>query len=136
MPDQPSRPHEPRPSPRPLPLAVATAVVVLQTTAVLGVGGWLLLGALGGEATNQDVADGSAAYFLFLGACMAVVATCLARRQGWSAGPALVAQLLSLPVAYYMLTEGFLLGAVPVGLAAAAGLYGLTSAQTREALGR
>lgn len=59
----------------------------------------------------------------------------LLRRRGWARGPAIVLELLLLPVGYYMATGGVPLLGIPIMAIGLATAIALLAPSTREALG-
>jgi hypothetical protein len=110
---------------------------------------WLLaaqgvgLAALAAFLVYEDVTAppenvGGAVAVTFFAALMAgllgLLAWALGRRQGWARGPALVLQLLMLPMGYYMVTGGAAWLGVPVMAAGVGGVVALLAPTTRAAL--
>ena len=121
---------------RPPGLRLAIAAVFAQGLAVLGFGLWLVFELLTQSPSNEDVARGSAVYFLVFGLLVLLVAWGLWRRSGWSHGAAIFLQLLALPIAWYMLRGDIWWSALLLTTVAVAALVALLRPQTRAALGR
>ncbi|RJK95433.1 hypothetical protein [Vallicoccus soli] len=134
--DEDGRAHGDAPGPEPLLLRLATLGVALEAVALLAFGGWLGVETLVATPDNEDIARGSTAYFLVLGALVALVALALARRQAWSLGAGTFLQLLALPMAWYMAREGLWVGAVPLAAVAVVSLAGLVGERSRAAVER
>jgi hypothetical protein len=115
---------------------VAASLVAAEGLALFGFGCWLGYETLTSTTGNTDIAHGTTAYFMVLGLLVLGVSAALARRHGWAAGPSIFCQLLAFPIAWYMLTAGFWLGAVPLAVVAVVVLVSLISPATREVLGR
>jgi hypothetical protein len=115
---------------------MAAVVVGIEALAMLGVAVWQETGVLGGQAAQPDVAVGTAAYFLLVGAVVAVVAAFLWRAARWAFGPAVFLQLLGLLLAGTMASAGLWTGALALGVLVAIGLVVLLSPAGRAAFGR
>jgi hypothetical protein len=120
----------------PWPVLVAIGVLALQSAALLGFSGWLLLRRLEEQPSNEQVFEGSAVYLLLSGFLVALVAIALRSLRGWAYGATVVVQLLALGVTYEMVRGGFWLGAVPMAVAAGAALAALFSRSARAAFNR
>jgi uncharacterized membrane protein YhaH (DUF805 family) len=88
-------------------------------------------------ATPDSVRDALAitGYFAVLTLLLAGLAWALARRRAWARGPAIVLELMLVPVGYYMLEAGQPAFGVPVIVVGLAGAGLLLAPPTREALG-
>jgi hypothetical protein len=115
---------------------VAALALALEALAMLGVAAWQESGALRGGADNPQVAQGSAAYFLVFGLVVAAFAVAAWRGARWVFGPAVFLQVLALPMAVSMASEGFWLGAVLLGGLAVLALVALLAPSGRAAFGR
>ena len=76
--------------------------MALEGAALLGFGGWLLVETQVAQASDDDVAAGSTAYFIVLGLLGLFVAWALWRQRSWAFGAALFTQILALPIAFTM----------------------------------
>jgi hypothetical protein len=112
------------------------AVLGAEALLTLGVAAWQLLGLSLGDAERPEVAWGSSTYFLLVAAVVCALAVFAWRGAQWVYGPTVFLQVLALPLAASMATEGLWLGAVLLGATAIAGLVLLISEQGREAYGR
>lgn len=112
------------------------AVLAAQTVLTLGVAVWQLVGLSTGDAARPEVAWGSSTYFLLVAAVVGVLAVFAWRGAHWIYGPAVFLQVLCLPLAASMGTEGFWVGAVALGGLAVTGLVLLVSPAGRDAYGR
>jgi hypothetical protein len=72
---------------------------------------------------------------LLFAAMLAGLAWSLSRRKGWARGPAIVLEMLLIPIGWYMLTGGLPLLGLPTILAGLVGAGGLLAPSTRAALG-
>jgi peptidoglycan/LPS O-acetylase OafA/YrhL len=130
--------HPPAPEPpaaRSRPHQVAALVLGLEAVAMLGVAAWQEGGALRTGADNQ-IAQGSAAYFLVFGLAVAAFAVAAWRGARWVFGPAVFLQVLALPMAVSMASEGFWVGAGLLGGLAVLALVALLAPSGRAAFGR
>lgn len=130
-------PDTPTAEPRPGRLTAAAALAALEGL-VLAVGGvWMLvLGATGGSGDRQQgVTLGVTLIVLALLPLLA--ARGLLLRRSWSRGPAVITQIMALPVAYSLLQADSV--AIPAGIALAAvaitALVLLVNSETTRALG-
>ncbi|MFC4032505.1 hypothetical protein ACFO3J_13555 [Streptomyces polygonati] len=114
----------------PLGLTLAAGVAALEGLAVVGWGVAMVFTG-GGKAVLAGLV------VLLLAAVPLGAAYGLRRARRWSRGPALIMQLLSLPVAWTMLhSDGpVVAGGAVLGVLALAGLVLLVSPSTTEALG-
>ncbi|ANH93364.1 hypothetical protein ACFUCQ_27005 [Streptomyces sp. NPDC057197] len=122
--------------PRPRRLTAAAALCALEGLALLAGGVWMLvLGLTGGHDRQQAVTGGITVLALALLPLLA--ARGLLLRRSWSRGPALITQIMALPVAYSLLQADSV--AVPAGVAlaavAVASLVLLVHPATTRALG-
>jgi hypothetical protein len=86
---------------------------------------------------RAETAGGAVAvtvYAAIITAIVALLAWSLARRRAWARGPAVVMQLLLIPLGWYALTGGLPALGVPVIIAGVVGALALMAPSTREAL--
>lgn len=117
------------------PLRVAVWLLGAETVALAVLVGVLAYADL--TATAQS-ARGAVASTMFAAALTAVLATltvALHRRRRWARGPAIVLQLLLLPIGFTMVTGGAAWLGVPVLICGVAGAASLLAPATRTALG-
>ncbi|MFJ2112055.1 MULTISPECIES: hypothetical protein [unclassified Streptomyces] len=128
---------EPAPGPRPARLTAAAAVCGLEALALIVGGLYLLVMGLLGSPDSPQQAETGGVTLIALGAIPLLAARGLLLRRSWSRGPALITQIIALPVAYTLLTSTG--GLIPVGIVLAAvavtGLVLIVNAATTEALG-
>lgn len=123
--------------PRPRRLTAAAALAALEGVAlvVLGVA-MIALGLSGGPDDRQAAVTGGITVIV-LALLPLLAARGLLARRSWSRGPALVTQILALPVAYQLLQADSM--AIPAGIAlaavAVAALVLLLNPETTRALG-
>jgi len=125
-------PVSPYPRPQaPAPLLVAAAVVALEGLVSIGFG---VAEAL--HTTGERVAMGAttALFFVAYGAGMLLCGRGLTRLQTWARGPVLLAQLISLGLAWNFRDAGTALASVGFAVPAAVVLVGMLHPRTIEAL--
>ncbi|GHH54343.1 hypothetical protein [Streptomyces candidus] len=113
----PAVPHPAKP--RPARLGVAAALVAAEGAALVALGLYLLVMGLLGSPDRPEQAEMGGVTLIALGVLPLVAANGLRLRRSWSRGPAVITQLMALPVAYTLLTTdgGF---SIPGGIALAA----------------
>ncbi|MFD8208380.1 hypothetical protein ACFV2S_18545 [Streptomyces sp. NPDC059695] len=122
-------------TPRPARLAAAAGVALVEALGLLAGGVYMLVRAL---ADGGDVTSGvtGGVTVIALGLIPLAAARGLWTMRSWSRGPAVITQILALPVAWQMLQTD---GVIPFGIAVAAlavtGLVLLVNPATTEALG-
>ncbi|MFE9563348.1 hypothetical protein ACFYM0_19820 [Streptomyces sp. NPDC006487] len=124
------------PAPRPRRLTAAAALTALEGLALAGPGvADLYMGTAGGADPVQALTGGIT--LLVLAALPLVAARGLLLGRRWSRGPALITQLMSLPVAWMLWTaEGAMKAAAVVLALAAVAVTGLlVNPKATEALG-
>jgi hypothetical protein len=123
--------------PRPRRLTYAAALAGLEGLALVIGGVWILVLGLTGDADNRQQAVTGGITLLAMSLLPLIAARGLLARRSWSRGPALVTQLMALPVAYNLLQADSI--AIPAGIAlgvvAVVSLSLLLNPETREALG-
>ncbi|MFD6341816.1 MULTISPECIES: hypothetical protein [unclassified Streptomyces] len=124
-------------SPRPPRLTAAAGACGLEALALVAGGVYLLVMGLLGKPDSPQQAETGGITLIVLGAIPLIAARGLLLRRAWSRGPALITQILALPVAYTLLTSTG--GMIPAGIAlavvAVTGLVLLVNPTTTEALG-
>ncbi|MEV1078844.1 hypothetical protein AB0I98_11415 [Streptomyces sp. NPDC050211] len=123
--------------PRPRRLTWAAALAGLEGIALVVGGVWMLVLGITGDPDDRQQAITGGVTVLVL-ALLPLLAACgLLARRSWSRGPAVITQLLALPVAYNLLQADSL--AIPGGIAlavvAVTALVLLVNAETTRALG-
>ncbi|WP_037851929.1 hypothetical protein [Streptomyces sp. NRRL S-340] len=123
--------------PRPGRLTSAAALCALEGLALLVGGVWMLVLGLTGDGGDRQQAVTGGITVLVLALLPLLAARGLLRRRGWSRGPAVITQIMALPVAYSLLQADSV--AVPAGIAlaavAVASLVLLVHPATTRALG-
>ena len=111
----------------------AAALVGVEGGALVGIG--LVYGAAGvlGDPFDRTATLLEAAMALLVGVLLLLVARGLARTAGWARSPAVVAQLLMLPVGVGLVQGRVWWAAVPVLVLAVAVLVALFNRPAREA---
>ena len=115
----------------PVPLAAALVAVEGLALTVLGVG-YGVAGVVG-DPFDRTATLLEAALAVLVGVFVLLVARGLADVRGWSRSPAVVVQLLALPVGYGLVQGRVWFAAVPVLGLAGAVLYLLLTAEARLA---
>ncbi|MFJ2907077.1 hypothetical protein [Streptomyces sp. NPDC087212] len=123
--------------PRPRRLTYAAALTALEGLAVLVGGGWMLVEGFTGDPDDRRAAVTGGITLIVLALLPLLAARGLLGLRGWSRGPAVMTQVLALPVAYTLLQADSV--AIPAGIALAAAavavLVLLVNAETHRALG-
>ncbi|MFJ1596787.1 hypothetical protein [Streptomyces sp. NPDC088261] len=127
----------PASGPRPPRLTALAALCGLEALALLGAGGYLLVMGLLGRPDSPRQAETGGLTVIVLALLPLLAVRGLLLRRSWSRGPALITQIMALPVAWTLLQSS---GAgIPAGVALAAvavtGLVLLLHPTTTEALG-
>lgn len=123
--------------PRPRRLTYAAVLVALEGLALTVAGVWMLVLGLTGESDDRQQAVTGGVTLVALALLPLLAARGLLGRRGWSRGPAVITQIMALPVAYNLLQADSV--AVPAGIAlavvAVASLVLLVNQATTQALG-
>lgn len=123
--------------PRPRRLTYAAALAALEGLALVVGGVWLLALGLVGEPDDRGQAVTGGVTLAVLALLPLLAARGLFARRSWSRGPAVITQLMALPVAYNMLRADGL--AIPAGIVlavvAVTALVLLINSETTRALG-
>ncbi|MFJ4325284.1 hypothetical protein ACIP3A_19535 [Streptomyces tricolor] len=123
--------------PRPRRLTYAAALAALEGAALAAGGLWVLVRGLTGAPDDRQQAVTLGITLLVLALLPLLAARGLLLRRSWSRGPAVITQVMALPVAYNLLQADSM--AVPAGIAlavvAVAALVLLVNAETTRALG-
>ncbi|MEU6274637.1 hypothetical protein ABZ871_19830 [Streptomyces populi] len=127
----------PRTDPRPGRLTAAAALAALEGTALVAGGVCVLVLGLTGDPDSRRQAVTGGVTLIALALLPLLAARGLLLRRGWSRGPALITQIMALPVAYTLLQADSV--AIPAGIAlavvAVAALVLLVNPETTRALG-
>ena len=123
--------------PRPRRLTYAAALVALEGLALVAGGAWMLVEGLAGDPDDRRSAVTGGITLIVLALLPLLAARGLLGRRGWSRGPAVITQIMALPVAYNLLQADSV--AIPVGIAlavvAVTALVLLVNSATTQALG-
>ncbi|MHC0431698.1 hypothetical protein ACX6XY_16170 [Streptomyces sp. O3] len=123
--------------PRPVRLTAAAALAALEGLALIVLGLYMVVVGLNGEASATRSAVTGGLTMIVLAVIPLIAARGLLNRRSWSRGPAMVIQLLALPVAWQLLQADSV--AIPGGIAlavvAVTTLVLLFSPDTTQALG-
>ncbi|MEU6670802.1 hypothetical protein [Streptomyces sp. NPDC046727] len=123
--------------PRPRRLTYAATLAALEGAALLAGGLWVLVRGLTGDPDDRQQAVTLGITLVVLALLPLLAARGLLLRRGWSRGPAVITQVMALPVAYNLLQADSM--AIPAGIAlavvAVAALVLLVNGETTRALG-
>lgn len=123
--------------PRPVRLTVAAALAALEGLALVVGGVWVLVLGLTGHPDDRQQAVTGGVTLMVLALLPLLAARGLLARRGWSRGPAVITQIISLPVAYNLLQADSMAipGGIALAAAAVASLILLLNPETTRALG-
>ncbi|MFE6226284.1 MULTISPECIES: hypothetical protein [unclassified Streptomyces] len=122
-------------TPRPARLAAAAGVALVEALALLAGGVYMLVRTLVDGADLTGGVTGGVT-LAALGLIPLAAAVGLWRMRSWSRGPAVITQVLALPVAWQMLqTEGVIPYGIALAVLAVTGLVLLVNPATTQALG-
>ncbi|MGA5201941.1 hypothetical protein [Streptomyces variegatus] len=123
--------------PRPRRLTYAALLAALEGLGLVVGGVWILVLGLTGHPDDRQQAVTGGITLIVLALLPLLAARGLLGRRSWSRGPAVITQLLALPVAYNLLQADSM--AIPAGIAlavvAVASLVLLVNPKTTRALG-
>ncbi|MEV3855126.1 hypothetical protein AB0J38_12460 [Streptomyces sp. NPDC050095] len=123
--------------PRPGRLTAAAALAGFEGVALVVAGGYLLVAGLAGHPDNPEQAVTGGVTLLVLALLPLLAARGLLARKSWSRGPAIITQIMALPVAYTLLQADSM--AIPAGIVlgvvAVVALVMLVNRETTRALG-
>ncbi|MEV1062537.1 hypothetical protein [Streptomyces sp. NPDC050263] len=123
--------------PRPRRLTYAAALVALEGLTLVVGGVWMLVLGITGDPDDRQQAVTGGITLLVLALLPLLAARGLLGLRGWSRGPAVITQIMALPVAYNLLQADSM--AIPAGIALAAvaiaSLVLLVNGETTRALG-
>ncbi|MER5311026.1 hypothetical protein ABT034_24925 [Streptomyces sp. NPDC002773] len=124
-------------TPRPARLAAAAAVAGIEALGLVAGGVYMLVDALTRTSGDLTGALTGAVTLVALGLIPLAAARGLWLRRSWSRGPAVITQILALPVAWQMLqaNSAMIPAGIALGVLAVAGLVLLVNPATTEALG-
>ena len=123
--------------PRPRRLTYAAALAGLEGLALVVGGAWMLVEGVAGDPDDRQSAVTGGVTLIVLALLPLLAARGLLGLRSWSRGPAVITQIMALPVAYNLLQADSL--AIPAGIALAAvavtALILLINPATTQALG-
>jgi len=123
--------------PRPRRLTYAAVLVALEGLALAVAGVWMLVLGLTGEPDDRQQAVTGGVTLVVLALLPLLAARGLIGQRSWSRGPAVITQVMALPVAYNLLQADSV--AIPAGIALAVVAIGalvlLVNPATTQALG-
>lgn len=133
----------PAPSPAPSPVALpgrltaAAVLTALEGLALAGLGVYMLYVGIAGDPDSPQQAETGGVTLLALAALPLIAARGLRLGRRWSRGPALITQLMAMPVAWTLWTTGGAMVVAAVALALTAVAVGalLVNPTATEALG-
>lgn len=135
--EQTPAPDAPTTEPRPGRLTAAAALAALEGLALAVGGVWMLVLGITGDPDDRQQAVTGGVTLIVLALLPLLAARGLLLRRGWSRGPAVVTQIMALPVAYNLLRADSV--AIPGGIALAVvaivALVLLVNPATTQALG-
>ncbi|WP_189953797.1 hypothetical protein [Streptomyces alanosinicus] len=123
--------------PRPRRLTYAAVLAALEGVGLVAGGLWVLVLGVTGDPDDRQQAVTLGITLVVLALLPLLAARGLLLRRGWSRGPAVITQIMALPVAYTLLQADSM--AIPAGIAiaviAVAALVLLVNSETTRALG-
>ncbi|MFJ4684648.1 hypothetical protein ACIQNG_03975 [Streptomyces sp. NPDC091377] len=123
--------------PRPRRLTYAAALTGLEGLALVVGGVWILVLGLTGHPDDRQQAVTGGITLIALALLPLLAARGLLGRRGWSRGPAVITQIIALPVAYNLLRadSAAIPAGIVLGVAAVVALLLLVNGETTRALG-
>ncbi|MFI0814482.1 hypothetical protein ACH4TX_07875 [Streptomyces sp. NPDC021098] len=123
--------------PRPARLTVAAALAAVEGLVLVGFGVYVLIMGLAGNPESPEQAETLGITVLALALLPLLAARGLWLRRRWSRGPAMITQLMALPVAWTLVQNGgaLIIAGVLTAIAAVAVLGLLINPTATEALG-
>ncbi|MYW67455.1 hypothetical protein GTY65_25805 [Streptomyces sp. SID8379] len=123
--------------PRPGRLTLAAALAGLEGAALVVGGGYMLVAGLAGHPDNPEQAITGGITLIVLALLPLLAARGLLARKSWSRGPAIITQIMALPVAYTLLQadSAAIGGGIVLGVVAVVALVMLVNRETTRALG-
>lgn len=118
----------------PASLRWAVRLLLAQAVALAGLVVFLIYQDVAAPASSARNAGLVTVYAALMAAILGLLALALRRRSGWARGPAIVLQLLLLPLGYTMVNGGLPALGVPVMLVGLCGAGALLAPATRAAL--
>ncbi|MEU9289710.1 hypothetical protein AB0D57_34930 [Streptomyces sp. NPDC048275] len=115
--EQTPTPDTPTAEPRPGRLTAAAALAALEGLALVAGGAYILVQGLAGDPDDRQQAVTGGVTLIVLALLPLLAARGLLLRRSWSRGPAVITQIMALPVAYNLLQADSI--AIPGGIALA-----------------
>ncbi|WP_306323460.1 MULTISPECIES: hypothetical protein [unclassified Streptomyces] len=130
-------PSDAEDGPRPGRLTAAAALAGLEGLALVVGGAYMLVAGLAGHPDNPEQAVTGGVTLIVLALLPLFAARGLLARKSWSRGPAIITQIMALPVAYTLLQADSMAIGAGIALAAVsiASLVLLVNRETTRALG-
>ncbi|WP_416069265.1 hypothetical protein [Streptomyces buecherae] len=125
------------PGPRPARLTGAAVITAAEGALLAAYGVYLMVMGLAGDPDSPKQTEILAVVFFALAALPLVAARGLWLRRRWSRGPAMITQIMALPVAWTLINSGgaLIAGGIAIGVVALAALVLLVNPTATEALG-
>ncbi|MFD4998231.1 hypothetical protein [Streptomyces buecherae] len=123
--------------PRPARLTGAAVITAAEGALLAAYGVYLMVMGLAGDPDSPKQTEILAVVFFALAALPLVAARGLWLRRRWSRGPAMITQIMALPVAWTLINSGgaLIAGGIAIGVVALAALVLLVNPTATEALG-
>jgi hypothetical protein len=118
----------------PTPLRWAVRLLAIEALVVGAVAGWLAYEGLTAESSDPLDALAVVVFVALMAAALGGLALALARRKPRARAPALVLQLLTVVVSYFLLTAGLFWWSIPVAVTALVVITLLLTPATTTAL--
>jgi hypothetical protein len=131
----PARASAPADAPTPATLRWAVVLLGVQTVGLAALVVLLVIADVRSTSNNATSATGLTVFAVLIAALFGLFTWALYHRRAWARGPALVLELLLLPVGYAMVTNGLAFLGVPVLIFAGTTAGLLLAPTTRAALG-
>jgi hypothetical protein len=113
----------------------AVVLLAIQTVGLVAIVGWLSYADLASPSQSTASAVGLTVFVALWAALLGGLAWALWRLRSWARGPAIVLELLLVPIGYSMASNGLPWVGVPVLLLGLTGAGLLLAPSTRAALG-
>ncbi|WP_405772953.1 hypothetical protein [Streptomyces sp. NBC_01538] len=123
--------------PRPLRLTAAAVLAALEGLALVVGGAFILVRGMTGDPDDRQQAITGGVTLIVLALLPLLAARGLLGRRGWSRGPAVITQIMALPVAFNLLQADSMAipGGIALGVVAVTALVLLVNQETTRALG-
>ncbi|WP_053744551.1 hypothetical protein [Streptomyces sp. NRRL WC-3618] len=123
--------------PRPLRLTAAAVLAALEGLALVVGGAFILVRGMTGDPDDRQQAVTGGVTLIVLALLPLLAARGLLGRRGWSRGPAVITQIMALPVAFNLLQADSMAipGGIALGVVAVTALVLLVNQETTRALG-